>query len=780
MPQLGGVDPKALLRILTNTDAPTDANPGPQTMDQLNARDKYAYGLMQNMQLQGNAYYTPMNAFADSIRGYMGGRYLDKTGQATKASFGNDAAIATEGITGQRPQGMPNISEAKPSVPGAAPSGQKTASLDPSAPIPPEGMVNDGKPFFSKGGVPLVRITGPNDTKVTVAKEHADKFVGLFTDLAAAGYNIKPQDTSGYNYRNIRGTNKPSEHARGFAVDVNATSNGRGTKGDIPPELARQLAAKHGLTWGGDWKNPDPMHFEINPSAAAKPQDGMTTGSLPTQSNIPNDGIVPGSPEAMGAPAGGGLPTQPQTMLNNQNQSMPLKPPMSTPGMGDGTLSMSPQQVATQVGNAGGAPQLPPGGGAPKPPMPLGGPTGGAPAGLDPSGGGQSGAPDGGTGGPQMPGQQMAQNQPSGQLRDLPTNPASQMSPEQLFKILRSPTMDPQIKKMFMDKAIAQGEMQTLAVEGGKLLYNAKTGKQMYEPEPKFDHISIKGITTPVMMIKKKMDGPWQTFLMDGTQVPEGGGGSSEGGQSSSAGTAPASPGGIESLHARGMAMEKREEQQKGQIERQNTARKEQISGGDTADATLDLTQRMRQFENAPENADLTTGALSGPWNEFKKTWNTLPFAPGKFDEGKITLTDLYNGIATNVAAQLARKSDPNPSLRQFEAFIKSTPGMAQTPAARKALILSLEHMANRDKEISMVAKKMGVDEDSKDPEIEAVKQKYRKMEVVPKQLLETLKGKADAKMQKAKWLSDVSEIEGVPIGGTFFTPDGRYRERTQ
>jgi hypothetical protein len=60
----------------------------------------------------------------------------------------------------------------------------------------------------------------------------------------------------------VDGSPKLSNHARGAAIDVNWNRNARGTSGDIDPELARSLAQKHGMTWGGDWENPDPMHFE--------------------------------------------------------------------------------------------------------------------------------------------------------------------------------------------------------------------------------------------------------------------------------------------------------------------------------------------------------------------------------------------------------------------------------------------------------------------------------------------------------------------------------------
>jgi hypothetical protein len=107
-------------------------------------------------------------------------------------------------------------------------------------------------------------ITSPSGARFTVADEHADRFGGLVKDLEDAGIRINPNASGGYNPRNIRGSNKPSNHAFGRAIDINWDENPMGQQGKINPEVARSLAAKHGMTWGGDWKNrPDPMHFEV-------------------------------------------------------------------------------------------------------------------------------------------------------------------------------------------------------------------------------------------------------------------------------------------------------------------------------------------------------------------------------------------------------------------------------------------------------------------------------------------------------------------------------------
>lgn len=53
-----------------------------------------------------------------------------------------------------------------------------------------------------------------------------------------------------------------SMHAFGLAVDVNTSTNGLGTRGDMHPDVVA-IFQKWGFAWGGLWSRPDPMHFEL-------------------------------------------------------------------------------------------------------------------------------------------------------------------------------------------------------------------------------------------------------------------------------------------------------------------------------------------------------------------------------------------------------------------------------------------------------------------------------------------------------------------------------------
>jgi hypothetical protein len=170
-------------------------------------------------------------------------------------------------------------------------------------------------------------ITSPSGARFTVNAEHADRFQALVNDLEARGYPIKGEQSGGYNPRNIAGTNTPSKHAHGAAIDINWSENARGAPGKIPQELALELAQKNGLTWGGTWKNRDDMHFEVA-GAGHSPNDGHDHGpsaapAAPTPSGaepvipqlaslfglkLPGMGEAPAAPAAAPAPQQGGIP----------------------------------------------------------------------------------------------------------------------------------------------------------------------------------------------------------------------------------------------------------------------------------------------------------------------------------------------------------------------------------------------------------------------------------------------------------------------------------------
>lgn len=133
----------------------------------------------------------------------------------------------------------------------------------------------------------LVTVTTPTGAKFSVARKVAPQFQGFLNELTGGGYGINPQTSGGYNNRTIAGTHTPSQHAYGNAIDLNWDINPRGgtPAGNLPANV-RDLANKYGITWGGDFSNPDPMHFEVSRLIG----DGGAPANAPTGGNAPQTG----------------------------------------------------------------------------------------------------------------------------------------------------------------------------------------------------------------------------------------------------------------------------------------------------------------------------------------------------------------------------------------------------------------------------------------------------------------------------------------------------------
>ena len=77
---------------------------------------------------------------------------------------------------------------------------------------------------------------------------------GFLTDLEGQGCKLDQSQSGGYANRNIAGTNTPSQHAFGHAIRCSSAENPRGanTPSNLPSDVG-DIAASHGLIWGGNW-----------------------------------------------------------------------------------------------------------------------------------------------------------------------------------------------------------------------------------------------------------------------------------------------------------------------------------------------------------------------------------------------------------------------------------------------------------------------------------------------------------------------------------------------
>ena len=110
--------------------------------------------------------------------------------------------------------------------------------------------------------------------KLACAKSVAPLLVGFAAEFHEL---IEPIDEGGlddwgYAFRDVRGVpGKLSNHASGTAIDLNSKLHPLGKAGTFPlakVPMIRALAKKYGLKWGGDFRRPDEMHFEIALSEA--------------------------------------------------------------------------------------------------------------------------------------------------------------------------------------------------------------------------------------------------------------------------------------------------------------------------------------------------------------------------------------------------------------------------------------------------------------------------------------------------------------------------------
>ena len=129
----------------------------------------------------------------------------------------------------------------------------------------------------SRGGERLkfTRINGAATALQKVSNE-LDKLPNRFLEY------LRPTQGT-YNCRQVAGTNRPSAHGLGIAIDIaaahthywlwsKAMPDGRiAHKNEVPLEIV-QIFERYGFIWGGKWYHYDTMHFEYRPEiiAAAK------------------------------------------------------------------------------------------------------------------------------------------------------------------------------------------------------------------------------------------------------------------------------------------------------------------------------------------------------------------------------------------------------------------------------------------------------------------------------------------------------------------------------
>jgi D-alanyl-D-alanine carboxypeptidase len=126
---------------------------------------------------------------------------------------------------------------------------------------------NPDSPGFKNRNIVTLEFLGRTMFVHRKAMRHFLRLERLFEARApdyALGVAYGTLDDWSYDNRGQRGAEgAKSNHAFGLAVDINALTNVQGTPGDMPLDVVLQWELEGG-DWGGDWTNPDPMHFETH------------------------------------------------------------------------------------------------------------------------------------------------------------------------------------------------------------------------------------------------------------------------------------------------------------------------------------------------------------------------------------------------------------------------------------------------------------------------------------------------------------------------------------
>jgi hypothetical protein len=139
----------------------------------------------------------------------------------------------------------------------------------------------------------------PHPGDLVIHRDHADRILTVFASLFEARFPIErvrpieefggdddrsmaANNTSGFNCRKVAGTRRWSQHAHGWAVDINPVQNPYVLpSGEVRPPAGRAHTRRDpavpglitadgpvvatfsriGWSWGGRWRSPDYQHF---------------------------------------------------------------------------------------------------------------------------------------------------------------------------------------------------------------------------------------------------------------------------------------------------------------------------------------------------------------------------------------------------------------------------------------------------------------------------------------------------------------------------------------
>jgi hypothetical protein len=111
--------------------------------------------------------------------------------------------------------------------------------------------------------VPNYLHVGVIPKKIYCNKDMIIPLTNAFENILHRGLTDQLKTWDGcFNIRSKRGAKSMSLHSWGIAIDINAAWNRFGKPPTMSPELVKCFTDA-GFAWGGYWKKPDGMHFQL-------------------------------------------------------------------------------------------------------------------------------------------------------------------------------------------------------------------------------------------------------------------------------------------------------------------------------------------------------------------------------------------------------------------------------------------------------------------------------------------------------------------------------------
>lgn len=118
--------------------------------------------------------------------------------------------------------------------------------------------------FMTTWDVPTELEHGHIPKKIYCNKDMVGPLTQAFRNINDRGLADQVKTYDGcFNIRNKRGASSASLHSWGIAIDINAAWNGFGKTPTMSAELVKCFTDA-GFDWGGVWKKPDGMHFQLS------------------------------------------------------------------------------------------------------------------------------------------------------------------------------------------------------------------------------------------------------------------------------------------------------------------------------------------------------------------------------------------------------------------------------------------------------------------------------------------------------------------------------------